>query len=225
MRAREADVVIRHLPTGPNNTITDIEGVRVGHRTVGGFNRSSQHLDDEGLLWDNARDDVRIGPSVRRCGRLAGRRWRGGRIGSGSGRRSPAACRVRTPRWNAACRRRSGRGGSARLGACRRSPWPRSRGVTCRWPRERRLPCSRRRTVAFETLPAGSAATRERSPESCAATPPPVAAGWSTGPRQRSGMPSGGPSAPRPQNSLRTRRCASTCSNGFPGRSRLQMAA
>jgi hypothetical protein len=91
--------------------------------------------------------------------------------------------------------------------------------------RERRSPCSRRRTVAFETLPAGSAATRERSPESCAATPPPVAAGWSIGPRRRSGMPSGGPSVPRPRNSPRTRRCASTCSNGFPGGSRLQTAA
>lgn len=91
--------------------------------------------------------------------------------------------------------------------------------------RERRLPCSKRRTVAFETLPAGSAATREQSPESCAATPLPVAAGWSIGPRQRSGMPSGGPGAPRPRNSLRTRRCASTCSNGFPGSSRLQTAA
>lgn len=38
--------------------------------------------------------------------------------------------------WKAIARWRSERGGSARLGACRRSLWPRSRGVTCRWPRE-----------------------------------------------------------------------------------------
>ena len=34
MRAREAGVEIGTLPTGPNNAITDVEGVRVGHKTV-----------------------------------------------------------------------------------------------------------------------------------------------------------------------------------------------
>jgi D-aminopeptidase len=34
MRVREAGLSIGYLPTGPNNAITDVEGLRVGHRTV-----------------------------------------------------------------------------------------------------------------------------------------------------------------------------------------------
>ena len=34
MRAREAGVTVGLLPTGPNNAITDVEGVRVGHSTI-----------------------------------------------------------------------------------------------------------------------------------------------------------------------------------------------
>lgn len=34
MRAREAGIVVGHLPTGTNNGITDVEGVKVGHSTV-----------------------------------------------------------------------------------------------------------------------------------------------------------------------------------------------
>jgi D-aminopeptidase len=34
MRAREAGIAIGYLPTGPNNAITDVEGVKVGHRTA-----------------------------------------------------------------------------------------------------------------------------------------------------------------------------------------------
>ncbi|MGY0504857.1 P1 family peptidase [Luteimonas sp. e5] len=33
-RAREAGIIIGHLPTGPANAITDVAGVRVGHATV-----------------------------------------------------------------------------------------------------------------------------------------------------------------------------------------------
>jgi D-aminopeptidase len=34
MRAREVGISIGYLPTGPNNAITDVEGLKVGHRTV-----------------------------------------------------------------------------------------------------------------------------------------------------------------------------------------------
>lgn len=34
MRVREAGITVGHLPTGNNNGITDVEGVRVGHSTV-----------------------------------------------------------------------------------------------------------------------------------------------------------------------------------------------
>ncbi len=34
MRAREAGITIGHIPPGPNDAITDVEGVRVGHSTI-----------------------------------------------------------------------------------------------------------------------------------------------------------------------------------------------
>ncbi len=34
MRAREAGITIGYIPPGPNNTITDVDGVRVGHSTI-----------------------------------------------------------------------------------------------------------------------------------------------------------------------------------------------
>ena len=34
MRAREAGINIGHIPPGPNDAITDVEGVRVGHSTI-----------------------------------------------------------------------------------------------------------------------------------------------------------------------------------------------
>ena len=34
MRAREAGITVGYIPTGPNNAITDVEGVRVGHSTI-----------------------------------------------------------------------------------------------------------------------------------------------------------------------------------------------
>ena len=54
--------------------------------------------------------------------------------------------------------------------------------------------------------PAGWAGRRRRSRGSCAATPRPAAVGWSTGPRTRSGTPTGAPSARRPPSSPATTR-------------------
>ncbi len=34
MRTRDAGIVVGELPPGPNNAITDVEGVRVGHATI-----------------------------------------------------------------------------------------------------------------------------------------------------------------------------------------------
>jgi D-aminopeptidase len=34
LRAREAGITIGHIPPGPNDAITDVEGVRVGHSTI-----------------------------------------------------------------------------------------------------------------------------------------------------------------------------------------------
>ena len=65
---------------------------------LGGFNRSSQHLDFEELRWESRSGAAGCGGPAGRCVRRAGRRWRGGRIGSGSGRRSRGGCRARTRR-------------------------------------------------------------------------------------------------------------------------------
>jgi hypothetical protein len=97
----------------------------------GGFNWSSQRLDAEELRWRLGRGSGCVGCFGRRCGRLVGRRWRGVRIGSGSGGRSRAGCPVRTPVWRPVCRRRWDRG-SVRVAGCCRSVWPRCRVVTCR---------------------------------------------------------------------------------------------
>ena len=104
----------------------------------GGFNRLSQHLDFEELRCESKSGVGWMRQAGCRCGPPAGRRWRGGRSGSGSGRRSGAACRARMPRWRPASRRRSAPGGSVRLVACGRSPRPPCRGVTCPLPSGRR---------------------------------------------------------------------------------------
>ena len=68
----------------------DIAGV-VFHSDKGsqaGFNRSSQHLDDGGVRWGRCGSGSgRFGCIGARCRRRAGRRLRGGRTGSGFGRR------------------------------------------------------------------------------------------------------------------------------------------
>lgn len=108
----------------------------------GGFNWWLQHLDDGGGVCRCSSMSVcrRSGRCGGRCGRRAGRRLRGVRTGSGFGRRSLVACRLRMLlRW-LGCRRRLGRGGSARLGGCRHLRWFRYRAVTCRFLSVKRSP-------------------------------------------------------------------------------------
>ena len=83
----------------------------------GGFNWSSQHLDDGGGMWvlENARS--RSGSTGARSCRQDGRRSHGVRTASGSGRRSPAGSRPRTPASRRACLVRWGSVGSATLAA------------------------------------------------------------------------------------------------------------
>jgi arginine repressor len=84
----------------------------------GGFNWSSQHLDSEGLRWEPVGVDGLIGRCVVQCGHLVDHRWHGASIDSGSGRRSPAACRVRSLGSRPACLRRSGLAGSVKVVGC-----------------------------------------------------------------------------------------------------------
>jgi hypothetical protein len=148
----------------------------------GGFNGSSQHPEQRGCGWDDHRVGLLRRQEGRQCGRLAGRRWRGVSIGNGSGRRSRSGCPARTPLWRVGCPRRWGPGGSVKVAACHRSVWPGCRAATCRSPSARRSPSSTPRAAGFARSLGGSAGRRRRSRVSCAATPRPVAAIWTTGP-------------------------------------------
>ena len=76
-----------------------------------------------------------------RCGRPVVHRWGDGSIGSDSGRRLRAGCRARMLGWWPVCRRRSARGGSARMAGCRQAIWPRCRDAICREATCRKSAC------------------------------------------------------------------------------------
>src|SRR5215207_6980457 len=105
----------------------------------GGFKWSLQRLDGEVLRWRGRDGGVGlIGRGGRRCVRLVALRWRGARIASGSGRRSPTGSRASRPAWLPACRPRSASGGSVTVAACRRSAGRRCRDAICRLSSARR---------------------------------------------------------------------------------------
>jgi transposase InsO family protein len=104
----------------------------------GGFKGSSQRLECEELRWAARGGVGLIGLGGLRCVRLVDLRWRGVSIGNGSGRRSPAACRVIGPAWSPVCRRRLVSGGFVRVAGCRRSAGRRCRAATCGSPSARR---------------------------------------------------------------------------------------
>jgi hypothetical protein len=84
----------------------------------GGFNWSSQHLDDGGVRWARCVSvSARCSSTADRCPRRVDRRWRGARTGSSSGRRSRLARRPRTLPPQRVCHPRLGSGGSATLAA------------------------------------------------------------------------------------------------------------
>ena len=160
----------------------------------------------------------RIERGGRRCGRRVGRRWRGGSIGSGSGRRSLAGCRARTPAVEAGVSPAVGvrwfrEGG----GMPSVSAGPGCRGGTCRSPSVRRSRSCAPAGAGCARSRVSSAGRRRRSRGSCAATRRPAAAGSSTGPRRRSGMPTGGPGGRRPRSWPPTSGCASYVQDRLSG--------
>jgi aryl-phospho-beta-D-glucosidase BglC (GH1 family) len=98
---------------------------------LGGSKWSSQRLGSEELRCESKSGVGWMQRAGSGCGRQVARPRRDGRSGSGSGRRSRAGCRARTPRWWLASRRRWARGGSVKLVACRRSFKAPCRGATC----------------------------------------------------------------------------------------------
>ena len=185
-------------------------------QVLGGFNWSSQHLDSEELRWEHGASAAigAVVPPMRSPGRppVARREhrqrfWKA--IARGLSSEDAAVA--------AGCRRRWERGGSGKVAACHRPVWPRCRAATCRSPSAKRSRSCRPRASACARSLGGSAVRRRRSRGSCAATPRPVAAAWSIGPRPRSGTPIGVPSARRWPSSPPTTRCGSTCRTGSPG--------
>jgi putative transposase len=92
--------------------------VVVVHSDRGGqgeLNRRSQHLDDGGVEWGSGTSSRPSGCIGGRFPRRDGQRSRGARTASGSGRRSHAGSRPRTPQRRPACHPRLRSGGSVTL--------------------------------------------------------------------------------------------------------------
>ena len=104
------DAIEQAIWTRQQEGILDLKDVvhHTDRGSQGGFNWSSQHLDQEVCGWDGQEGGRQQRQGGRRCGRQAGLRWRGVSIGNGSGRRSLTGCPARTPGWRPACRLRSG---------------------------------------------------------------------------------------------------------------------
>ena len=122
---------------------TVIEGV-IFHTDRGstrGFNWSSQHLDDGGVVrWQDADSSVPIERSGQACGLRVGHRL-GGRSNGSFGGASPRATPARTLRPQWACRSRWARAGFATVAACHRSVLSSPRAGTCRSSNARRSRC------------------------------------------------------------------------------------
>jgi len=97
----------------------------------GGFNWSSQQLEEEELRWPQGGSAALIGRCVRRCARQGAHRWPGASIDSGSGTRSRAGCRAQKRPSRLAPRLPWGRAGSVKLVACQRSVKRHCRSAIC----------------------------------------------------------------------------------------------
>lgn len=97
----------------PNEVATVVHS---DHGSQGGFKWSSQHLDGGGVCWGRCGSgSVRFSCIGGRSRRRVVRRWRGARIGSGSGPRSLEARRPRMRQPRRVCRHRLRFGGSVTL--------------------------------------------------------------------------------------------------------------
>jgi transposase InsO family protein len=97
----------------------------------GGFNWSSQQLEEEELRWPQGGSAALIGRCVRRCARQGAHRWPGASIDSGSGTRSRAGCRAKKRPSRLAPRLPWGHAGSVKLVACQRSVKRHCRSAIC----------------------------------------------------------------------------------------------
>jgi putative transposase len=119
----------------------------------GEFNRSSQHLDQGGVVWDEREVGRRRRRGVHRCVRRVVRRCGDASIVRDSGRRSRLVPGVRTRRRRSGCHPRLAPGGSVRLAACEQSVVSRCRAATCPSLNVRRSRFSTRRERVSARLP------------------------------------------------------------------------
>ena len=178
---------------------------------TGEFNRSSRRLNSEELRWEHRNVVWHIGRDVLRCGRRGVPRRDAVSTGVGSGQRSPAGCPAKMRRWRPAYPSRLERDGSAKMEACRRSAWPRSRGAICRLPSEKKLQSCTPGTFGFVISLGESAAPRRQSRGSYVAMLQPAVADLSIALRPRSGTPTGRRKDRRWRSWLHTTSCAGTC--------------
>ena len=114
----------------------------------GGFQWSSQHLDDGGVRgWELPGSRRRRGRCGESCTRRVGPRSGSGIRFGGSGSGSRRDCRVRKQRCRWECHPPLGVGGSVRLAGCDLSASPHCLAVTCPSPSVRRSPSSRRKAA------------------------------------------------------------------------------
>ena len=111
-----AELVVDALEMARLRRQPDSTVVHSDHGSQGGFKWLSQHLDDGGVRWERCGSgSARCSSIEGRCRRRAGRRWRGDRIGSSSGRRSLPARRPRMLRARRRCHPQLRSGGSVTL--------------------------------------------------------------------------------------------------------------
>jgi len=169
----------------------------------GEIKRSSQHLEKERLRWEQQDVVGHIVRGVRRCDPRDVRRQGDASTVSGSGKRSPEDAPAKMQHFRPAYPRRLERDGSARMVACRRSPWPHFRAAICRSPSEKKLRSFKRNAAAYVRSLGEPAARHRQFRGSCVGTPQLVVADSSIAQPQPSGTPIGRRNARRWRSWLR----------------------
>ena len=187
------DAIEQSIWTRQQEGVLDLKDVvhHTDRGSQGGFKWSSQHLDQEVYGWDGQEGGRVQRQGGRRCARRAVLQWRDVNTVSGSGRRSLKGYPVRTRGWRPACRLQSGHDGSVKVAAWHQSLGSPYRGATCHSKSEKRLHSCAPKTMGCARSRDASAVMHRRFRGSCVATPRPAAGVWTTGPRLRSGMPTG----------------------------------
>jgi len=144
------EIVLEALEQSLVTRFGQIEGTvfHTDRGSQGGFQWSSQHLDDGGVRgWELLGSRRRRGRCGESCARRVGPRSGSGIRFGGSGSGSRRDCRVRKQRCRWECHPPLGVGGSVRLAGCDLSASPHCLAVTCPSPNVRRSRSSRRKAA------------------------------------------------------------------------------